>query len=63
VEVQPKKLITRILEFTAALALAAFLIRLAVNYILEIWPVLIILAIVIAGSMIGYRIWKNKAKW
>ena len=62
-EYQPKKLITRILEFAAACALAAFLIRLGVHYILEIWPFLTILAAVIAGIIVAYRLWKNKAKW
>jgi len=60
---QPKKLITKILEFAALFALSAFLIKLAVCFVLEIWWVLLIIAIVTAGSVIGYRIWKNKAKW
>ena len=62
-ENQPKKFITRILEFAALFALSAFLFRLAVCYILQIWPVLIILAVVAAGAAIGYRAWKNKVKW
>jgi len=63
VENQPKKLIIRIIEFAALFALSAFLIRLGICYILEIWPALIVLAVVTAGIVIGYRIWKNKAKW
>ena len=62
-ENQPKKLITRILEFAGLFALSAFLLRLAVCYILEIWPVLLIIAIVIAGIVVGYRVWKNRARW
>jgi hypothetical protein len=63
VEEKPKKLITRMLEFAGLFALSAFLIRLGVRYILEIWWVLIILAIVTAGAIIGWRAWKNRSKW
>ena len=60
---QPKKFITSILEFAALFALSAFLIRLGVCYILQIWPVLLILTVAAAGITIGYHIWKNKTKW
>jgi hypothetical protein len=60
---QPKKLITRILEFAGLFALAAFLMRLGVCYLLQIWPVLLITAIVIAATAIGFHVWKNGAKW
>ena len=56
----PKKLITRLVEYAALFALSAFLIRLAVCYIMDVWWVLIILAAVSAAASIGYRIWKNK---
>ena len=60
---QPKKLITKVLEFAAVFALAAYLIRLGVGFIFAVWPVLIALAIVTIGSIVGFRIWKTKAKW
>jgi hypothetical protein len=62
-ENQPKKLIVRIMEAAVLFALSAFLIRLGVCYILEIWPVLLIIAAVTVGIVVGYRIWKNKVKW
>lgn len=51
------------METAVLLALSAFLLRLAVCYILEIWPILLIIAIVTAGIAVGYRVWKNRAKW
>ena len=62
-ENQPKKLITRILEFAGLFALSAFLLRLGVCYLLGIWKVLLIIAVVIAATVIGYRVWKNRAQW
>ena len=52
----PKKLITRILEFAFMLALSAFLINTAAYWILEVWPILLAIAIVV----IIYRIRKHK---
>ena len=56
---QPKRLITRILEFAALFALSAFLLRLGVAYLREIWWALAI----IIGGIAGYRIYKNKVQW
>ncbi len=62
-EYQPKKLITRILEYAGLIALSAFLVRLAVGCILEIWPVLLVIFVIAVGSVIGYRIWRNRSRW
>ena len=62
-EQYPKKLVTRILEICAAFALGAFLLKLGVAYIKEIWPILLVIAAVIAAAVIGYRIYKNNVKW
>ena len=56
----PKNLITQILEAAFMLALAAFLIKTAVGWILEIWPVLLAIAIIVAIAIIGFRIWRHK---
>lgn len=56
----PKNLITQILEAAFMLALAAFLIKTAVGWILEIWPVLLTIAIIIVAIIIAYRIWRHK---
>ena len=56
----PKNLITQILEAAFMLALAAFLIKTAVGWILEIWPVLLTIAIIITAIIIGFRIWRHK---
>jgi len=62
----PKRLITRILEFAFMLALSAFLINIAAYWILEVWPILLAIALVIVAITIIYRIWKHRhdlGKW
>ncbi|NBI87810.1 hypothetical protein D3Z47_17095 [Lachnospiraceae bacterium] len=63
----PRNLITRILEAAFMLALAAFLIKTAVGWILEIWPVLLTIALIVTAIIIGFRIWRHKhndlGKW
>lgn len=61
-ENQPKKWITRLLEWAAMFALAAFLLRLGVAYIKEIWWILLILAAVVSAVVIAYRLYKNKVQ-
>lgn len=56
----PKHLITKILEVTFMLALAAFLLKTAVGWILEIWPVLLTIAIIVVAIIIAYRIWRHR---
>lgn len=49
------------------LALAAFLLKTAVGWILEIWPILLTIAIIAAAVIIVFRIWRHKhddlGKW
>ncbi|MEY8392574.1 hypothetical protein AALA98_14655 [Lachnospiraceae bacterium 45-W7] len=52
----PKRLITRILEAAFMLALAAYLIRSAAYWLLEVWPILLTIAIIVAAAVIGFRI-------
>lgn len=63
----PKGLITRILELAFMLALSAYLIRTAAYWIQEVWPILLIIALIIAAIIIGFRIWRHKhddlGKW
>ena len=62
----PKKLIPRIVEACALLALSAFLLRLAVAYLLEIWVYLLIIVVIAALGVIGWRIYKfyrSQGKW
>ena len=56
----PKRLITRILEVAFMLALAAYLIRSAAYWLLEVWPILLTIAIIVAAAVIGFRIWRHK---
>ncbi|MCL1976235.1 MAG: hypothetical protein FWG61_08765 [Firmicutes bacterium] len=62
-EHQPKKLITRILEFAGLFALSAFLLKLGVAYLKEIWVGLLIIAGIAGIAIVGYRIWKIRARW
>lgn len=47
------------MEFCALLALSAFLLRLAVAYLLEIWVYLLIIAIIAIAGIIGWRVYKH----
>lgn len=62
-EREHKKIIIRILELAGLFALSAFLIRLGIAYLKEIWPVLLIVAVIVAGVIIGFRVYKNKVNW
>ena len=62
----PKKFTTRMLELAGLFALSAFLIRLGVHYLLEVWPYLLIIAIIVLVSVIGWRVYKHRrdmGKW
>lgn len=62
----PKKFTSRMLELTGLFALSAFLVRLGVYYLLEVWPYLLIVAILVIAGVIGWRVYKhrkNMGKW
>lgn len=62
----PKRLITRILEFAGLFTLSAFLIRLGVYYLLEVWPCMLIAAIIAVAVIAVWRIYKHRkgmGKW
>ena len=59
-ENQPKRLLEKLLEAAIIFVIATYLIKLGVCYILCVWPVLVILATVLIGGVIAYRIWKRK---
>ena len=62
----PKKLITRIVEFCALLALSAFLLRLATRWVIEAAPYLLVLFIIVLAGTIAYRVWRHMrdmGKW
>ena len=60
---EPKKLITRILEFAALFALAMFLLNLGAAYLQEVWWILLIVAAVVGAIVIGYRVWRGRSGW
>lgn len=57
---EPKRWIDRILEAAFMLMLSAFFIRTAVEWIIEVWPVLAAIAAIIIAAVIAYRTWKYK---
>lgn len=63
----PKRLITQILEAAFMLALSAYLIKMAAYWLMEVWPILLTIAIIITFIIIVYRIWRHKnddlGKW
>ena len=60
---QPKKLITRILEFAVLFALSAYLLKLGVVYLCQIRVALIVIAVISGVVLVGYRIYKNHVSW
>lgn len=62
----PKRLITRILEFAGLFALSAFLIRLGVYILIEVFPYLLIAAVTAIATIAVWRIYKHgrdMGKW
>lgn len=62
----PKKFSSRMLELAGLFALSAFLVRLGVYYLLEVWPYLLIGVILTLAIIIGWRIYKHRkdmGKW
>lgn len=59
-ENQPKHLLEKLLEAAIIFVISAFLIKLGVCYILCVWPVLVIIATIVIGGVIAYRIWKRR---
>lgn len=62
-EREPKKLITRIVEVAALLALASFLLRMAARWLAEIWIPLIIAGAIAVAVAIIIRHWRNRGAW
>ena len=42
------------------LALSAFLIKLALCWLYAVWPILAIIATVVAVGVVAYRIWRRR---
>lgn len=60
----PKKLSQKIFEVCFLLFLSVMLIRLAVRLLTEIWPVLLLIAMLAAAAIIGRRVYKHfSVKW
>jgi hypothetical protein len=59
---EPKKLMTRFLEFAAAFALSCFLIRIGVKFLLEVWWVAVIIIAVAVTAAILYRV-RRRGQW
>ena len=57
---EPKSFLTKLLECAIILALSSYLIKLAVCYIVQIWPFLVIIAILVIAGFSAYNIWKHK---
>lgn len=57
---EPKRLLTRLLEACFIFAFSAYLINTAAHWILEVWPILVVIALLIIITIVVYRIWKHK---
>lgn len=61
-----KNWLSRFLEAAFVFALAAYLIRIGVNFIIEVYPVLLAIAAVVLLSVVILHIWKHihdAGKW
>jgi len=50
----------RFLEAAAIFALAIFLIKLAICWLISIWWILLILAVLVIAGVIGWKLWKRR---
>lgn len=56
---EPKSFLSKLLECAIILVVSSYLIRLAVCYITQVWPALVIIATLVIGGVVAYRIWKK----
>lgn len=56
----PGRWVGYLFEAAVIIAASGYLIRLGVQFFLEVWWVLLLIAAVTAGAAIGWRIWKNR---
>ena len=56
----PGRWIGYLFEAAVIIAASGYLIRLGVQFFLEVWWVLFVIAAVMTGAVIGWRIWKNR---
>lgn len=62
----PKRLMERVFDFCVTVVVCAFLLRLAMGWLKEVAPYLLICAAVILAVIVGYRAWKylhDMGKW
>lgn len=55
----PRRLIDRILDFCITIVICAFLLNLAMHWLAEVAPLLLLCAAFIFGAVLGYRLWKH----
>ena len=63
---EPKSILSRLLEMAFLFVVTAWLLKAGVCILLEIWPVLAVIAAVFLGIAILWRIWKHMrdiGKW
>lgn len=56
---QPKRLLEKLLEAAIIFAISCYLIRLAICYLEQVWPALVIIATLVVIGIVVYRIWKK----
>lgn len=54
----PKRLMERVFDFCVTVVICAFLLWLAMSWLKETAPYLLICATVILAVIVGYRVWK-----
>lgn len=63
---EPKSFISRLLECAFLFLLSVILIRMGIDILIEIWPALVLIAVILLSLVIAWRIWKylrGTGKW
>lgn len=63
---EPKSFISRLLECAFLFLLSIILIRMGIDILTEIWPALAIIAVIILGLIIAWRVyrhWRDTGQW
>ncbi len=62
-EKEPRRLISRVVEFAVLFAISAFLLRLGAYYLADVWWILLIVGIAVIGVTIWLHARRNANRW
>ncbi len=62
-EKEPRRLISRVVEFAVLFVISAFLLRLGAYYLADVWWILLIVGIAVIGVTVWLRARRNANRW